>query len=135
MHVNGNSCNGKKQFDHTIRLLKRDKTLRCAIYTIRITYIYQVVVHVHQECYTYITIRHISNYRKISQYVKMGSVLKKLNQFQRTLQTKSKIKPQRIFIFWTLNSPMDKVRRPCMALFTGQIAIQRITQLVLTTFC
>ena len=40
-------------------LLKRDKTLRCAIYTIRITYIYQAVVHVHQDCYTYIKIRHI----------------------------------------------------------------------------
>lgn len=41
-------------------LLKRDKTLRCAIYTIRMTYIYQVVVHVHQDCYTYIKIRHIN---------------------------------------------------------------------------
>ena len=42
-------------------LLKRDKTSRCAIYTIRMTYIYQVVVHVHQDCYTNIKIRH--NYK------------------------------------------------------------------------
>ena len=44
----------------TLCLLKRDKTLRCAIYTIKVTYMYQVGVHVHQDCYTYIKIRHIN---------------------------------------------------------------------------
>ena len=41
-------------------LVKRDKTLRCDTYTVRMTYIYQVVVHVHQDCYTYIKFRHIN---------------------------------------------------------------------------
>ena len=34
--------------------------LGCAIYTIRMTYIYRVVVHVRQDCYTYIKTRHMN---------------------------------------------------------------------------
>ena len=35
-------------------LAKKGQNIGFAIYTIRVTYIYQVVVHVHQDCYTYI---------------------------------------------------------------------------------
>ena len=43
-----------------ILLVKKGQTFRCAIYTLRMTYMYQVLIHEHQESYTYIKIRHIN---------------------------------------------------------------------------